>query len=141
MQGVFNSVKDFAAGKATSEDRQRAQRQIVDVLRLDRVDEVQRRMAELAQEKVNVALVQSAPRADRSTAANPGARIHKDESMMTMEGLQDIMAEQRAYKRIGFTTEVVTLQKEIDSLRGKRIHTDHVPEMMGQAKVVVRKHE
>ena len=48
QQRVVNSVREFAASRASHEERQRSNRQMFELLRLDKLEEAQRRMAELA---------------------------------------------------------------------------------------------
>jgi hypothetical protein len=48
QQRVVNSVREFAASRASQEERQRSNRQMIELLRLDKLEEAQRRMAELA---------------------------------------------------------------------------------------------
>ena len=47
-QGSHASVMEFAAARAGFEERQRTSRQMNELLRIDKVEDVQRKMAELA---------------------------------------------------------------------------------------------
>ena len=48
QQGVVSSVREFAAAHAASEERQRSNRQMNELLRIDKLEDAQRRMADLA---------------------------------------------------------------------------------------------
>ena len=47
-QGPHSSVMEFAAARAGQEERQRTSRQMNELLRINKVEDVQRKMAELA---------------------------------------------------------------------------------------------
>ena len=47
-QGPVGSIKEFAAARASSEEQQRTSRQVSELLRLEKLEDVQRKMAELA---------------------------------------------------------------------------------------------
>lgn len=47
-QGVVSSVREFAAAHASLEEKKRSSRQMNELLRIDKLEEAQRRMAELA---------------------------------------------------------------------------------------------
>ena len=46
-QGPVVSLKEFAARRANLEDRQRLSREVTEILRVDKLDELQRRMREV----------------------------------------------------------------------------------------------
>ena len=47
-QGAVGSVREFAAAQASSEEKRRTNRQMNEVLRMDKLEDAQRRMAEIA---------------------------------------------------------------------------------------------
>ena len=55
-QGPVDSLKAFAARRASSEDRQRLSRDLSEILRVDKLDELQRRTREVVSTKVQSAL-------------------------------------------------------------------------------------
>ena len=58
-QGVVGTVREFAAAHAASEEFARASKQMNELLRIDKLEEAQRRMAELSRDKVHRAVNQS----------------------------------------------------------------------------------
>ena len=47
-QGAVSSVQEFAASHASSEEKARASRQLKELLRIEKLEEAQRRMADFA---------------------------------------------------------------------------------------------
>lgn len=47
VQGPVESLKSFAARRANNEDRQRLGRELWEILRVDKLDELQRRMQQV----------------------------------------------------------------------------------------------
>ena len=64
-QGVVSTVTEFAASHAASEEFARSSRAMNELLRIEKLEEAQRRMAELARDKVNRAVVQTRKRDER----------------------------------------------------------------------------
>jgi hypothetical protein len=58
-QGKVSTVREFAAKHAAGEEFARASRQMNELLRIDKLEEAQRRMAELSRDKVQRAVNQT----------------------------------------------------------------------------------
>ena len=58
-QGAVSTVTAFAASHAAAEEFARSSRAMNELLRIDKLEEAQRRMAELARDKVTRAVVQT----------------------------------------------------------------------------------
>eukprot|EP00962_Isochrysis_galbana_P052918 scaffold24393_cov112-Isochrysis_galbana.AAC.2 len=124
QQGQHNDIRSFAANFAFEEaatcfrslsvrllslartERGKTNQQMVSLLGLGRAEDSRRRLTELAHEMVSSALeqqqeVMKKPKPAQQKAARPN-------------NLQDLIAEQRAYRRVGFTSEVFELQGMIN---------------------------
>ena len=114
-QGEVDSVKSFAADAAGNEERARTGRQIMDLLRLNKLAEAQRLMGELTREKVTKAL--RAEEVDEDDVlAQKKAAAAADEAAPA-ESLEDLLTQERVLRRVGFLEEVHEVQKTIDSTR------------------------
>ena len=114
-QGEVDSVKSFAADAAGNEERARTGRQIMDLLRLNKLAEAQRLMGELTREKVTKAL--RAEEVDEDgVLAQKKAAAAADEAAPA-ESLEDLLTQERVLRRVGFLEEVHEVQKTIDSTR------------------------
>ena len=114
-QGEVDSVKSFAADAAGNEERARTGRQIMDLLRLNKLAEAQRLMGELTREKVTKAL--RAEEVDENDVlAQKKAAAAADEAAPA-ESLEDLLTQERVLRRVGFLEEVHEVQKTIDSTR------------------------
>jgi len=93
MQRDYADVKDFAAGQAYSEERKRANNQISELLKLSNLNEAQKQLSAMAQEKVEQALFHASSSSghDKPTA-KPADEHDADEPA----DIAELMAEQRA---------------------------------------------
>lgn len=97
-------------------ERKKTSAQLVGLLGM-RASEARRKMTELAHEKVSNALEQQAEMEEQKAAQL--APLTRDRSgAQEFMSLQDLVAEQRAYKRVGFTQEVFELQSLINDKKG-----------------------
>ena len=97
-QGEVDSVKSFAADAAGNEERARTGRQIMDLLRLNKLAEAQRLMGELTREKVTKAL--RAEEVDEDDVlAQKKAAAAADEAAPA-ESLEDLLTQERVLRRV-----------------------------------------
>ena len=94
-QGVVSTVREFAAQHAASEEFARASRQMNELLRIDKLEEAQRRMAELSRDKVHRAVVQSRGQRDNSPVGDSPA-TNPDAAGNDSNNLHDMAAEVRS---------------------------------------------
>ena len=114
-QGEVDSVKSFAADAAGNEERARTGRQIMDLLRLNKLAEAQRLMGELTREKVTKAL-RAEEVDEHDVLVQKKAAAAADEAAPA-ESLEDLLTQERVLRRVGFLEEVHEVQKTIDSTR------------------------
>ena len=91
-QGVVLTVREFAAKHAAGEEFARSSKQMNELLRIDKLEEAQRRMAELSRDKVQRAMIQTRSREQSTTS-----ELELDEEETNEDNsLKDMAAEVRA---------------------------------------------
>lgn len=90
-QGAVSSVREFAAAHAASEEFARSSRQMNELLRIDKLEEAQRRMAELSRDKVHRAVVQTRGRDGSEIIGAPSATPEAE--MNDADNIRDMAAE------------------------------------------------